>query len=375
MSYQVDELLVPGWRNVSVDLGLFTNTFIFPISSHDKLPPEVYCDVLRAAGSIISRNYSFASIWIQVDSPGLWYPIEIRRGLSTLRVPVAVTRSRASLHLADFNFKPYTSGHKLPPPVYEADWISPVSQNELDCLRVLARLQQGLTSEIASLVGVSKRTAQYALGELWTRGFIEHVNPFEDKTIQTLYSRKYSYWAIRRSGLKVALRSWGIPPGTYVSSRLEAAHGLGEVSRHKTVARLWLAWLKKSLGQRIEIWDGWTEVNLTDMRLTPDALAWAKYEGLETLFWLEVESGHDAGTKTLEKTYKRLQAASKYAYEREIRLVFALLTRPWLQNAITGSVISMGLPRHVAMIIGDWTAFGKLPDIEWGRLRKIEDPM
>ncbi len=64
MVYQVDRLLVPEWRNVEVGVGLFTYTFIFPISSHDNLPPDDYCDLIWKFASSISRVNSVASLWV-----------------------------------------------------------------------------------------------------------------------------------------------------------------------------------------------------------------------------------------------------------------------------------------------------------------------
>ena len=375
MAYKIERFLVPGFRNVDIGLGLYTYTFIFRISSHEKLPPSDYCDVIHKFVPVMLGNHSIGSIWVQVDAPGLWYPIEIRRGLSISKAPVAVTRVNSNLNpklsLADFNFKPYTSGHKLPPPVYEADWVSPVSENELACLRVLGRLNQGLTSEIASLAGSSIRTTHDVLSSLAKNKFVDHVFPAEQKDSESLYSERYPFWRLRQLGLRTALRSWGVPPGIRFSSRLEETHGYGEISRHKINARQWLALLRENLGGVAEIWEGWTEVRLTDMRQTPDALAWGKFDNRETLFWLEVESGHMSGEEMLNKIDRRFRGAVRYANERDICLVFGVLAYPWVQNAI--KMAFMDMPASVAVIMGNWTEFGKLPIPKWGQVRSLED--
>lgn len=369
MAYEVGKLAVPHWQNVEVDNGLFTYTFIFQISSDEGLPPAAYGEVIRKYLFTISKVYRFASVWIQVYSPGLWYQREIWRGLQKTCVPVAVTRGDTLPNRFGFNSLPCTYPYKMIPPVYVPGWYSRVSSNELACLRVLARIQRGLVSEIASLAGFSASTARTALNELQAREFVELVNPFENKTIHSPYSRKYPYWVLKRPGLKVALRSWMVPPGANFPSRVEATHGSGEVSRHKMTQRLWPAWLKKSLGSDIELWAGWTEVDLTDLNLTPDALVWGRFQNHETLFWLEVESGHDSGTKIFRKILRRLQLATKYTRERNMRLVFTLLTRPWVQRDVGPIIDWEGIKDHVAVLVGDWMEFGELPRVRWGNVQ------
>jgi hypothetical protein len=368
MAYKVERLLVPSWRNVDIGLGLFTYTFIFRVSSKDNLPPADYCDLISKFARIISKNHSTACIWVQVEAPGLWFPLEIRRGLRKSRVPIAVTRTNSRLILADFNVKPWTSGVPLPPPPFEPDWAMPVSENELTCLRVLARLKYGLTSEIASLAGFSRRTCLDSLNAL-KKDYVYHVFPSERTNPERVYSSKYSYWGLKKLGLIAALRSWGVPPGVRFSSRLEPTHG--EESRHRVTARLWRASLQKDLGASGEIWSGWSEVNLPDMRLTPDALAWGKLDDRETLFWLEVESGHLSTDNVLAKISKRFRGATKYARDREVNLVFGVLAMPWVQNAIKLAFLDM--EPNVAVIVGDWKEFGKLPVIQWGMVRTMED--
>ena len=160
--------------------------------------------------------------------------------------------------------------------------------------------------------------------------------------------KQYPYWILKRSGLRVALRSWGVAPGVRFSSRLEEQHGEGEVIRHKIASRLWLASLKESYKELAEVWAGWTEVSIPEMRLTPDALAWGKMEGRETLFWCEVESGHLSTQETAAKLLRRLRIASRYANQMEMKLVFGVLTVP-----VGAGVHLYGVPRYRSQCSGD----------------------
>ena len=81
MAYSVEKLVIPDWKNVNVGGGKYTHTFIFPISSNNLLPPGDYCDVIERCAPSIVRNYSTTSILVQLNSPGLWYPLEVRRAL------------------------------------------------------------------------------------------------------------------------------------------------------------------------------------------------------------------------------------------------------------------------------------------------------
>ncbi len=201
------------------------------------------------------------------------------------------------------------------------------------------------------------------------KNLVYHVFPDSRKSDpQNLYSTIYPYWGLKRSGLMTALRSWGVPAGFRFTSRLEAAHG--EADRHRITARLWPASLKRDLGEAGEIWAGWTEVTLPDMRLTPDALAWGRLDDRETLFWLEVESGHLSMENVLEKITRCFRAATRYVAERKIFLVFGVLAMPWVQNAVKMAFMDMG--SNVAVIIGDWKEFGKPPIIQWGRVRRMD---
>ncbi len=239
----------------------------------------------------------------------------------------------------------------------------------MTCLRVLAKLKTAQTSEIASLAGFSTRTARNALNALAKRNYVTHIDPTTvvDKS-KPLYSKKYQFWEIRRNGVIEALRSWDVSPGVPFASRVEKEHWMGEGNRHRSVARMWPANLKVCFGKSESIWAGWTEVTLEGLRFTPDALAWGKKDEREVLFWLEVETGHISSEALALRYGHRLARASRYAKERDINLVFAVLSgKEWIANVL--EMAFMDIEPHVATILGGWK-FGTLPAARWGGVVK-----
>jgi len=102
------------------------------------------------------------------------------------------------------------------------------------------------------------------------------------------------------------------------------------------------------------------------LRANPDALAWGKLEGFETLFWLEVESGHSSRNLILDKTTVRWLKAIGYAEAVGVRLVFVFLAMPWVRSAARLAFIDV--PGNCAVIVADWSRgnFGQLPFPKWG---------
>ena len=100
---------------------------------------------------------------------------------------------------------------------------------------------------------------------------------------------------------------------------------------------------------------------------TPDALAWGRLDGWETLFWMEVESGHSSREVLWRKLSRRLNQAYAYTQSLNVRLVFVLLAMPWVQEAARH--VLTGVPDTMAVVTGDWKDFGRLPVVEWGKVR------
>jgi hypothetical protein len=90
-------------------------------------------------------------------------------------------------------------------------------------------------------------------------------------------------------------------------------------------------------------------------------------DGWEALFWLEVESGHASREIIRKKLARRLSQATAYAESLKVRLVFVLLAMPWVQEAARNALV--GISDNVAVVTGDWKEFGRLPVVEWGKVR------
>jgi hypothetical protein len=50
-----------------------------------------------------------------------------------------------------------------------------------------------------------------------------------------------------------------------------------------------------------------------------------------------------------------------------VRLVFVLLAMPWVQEAARNALV--GITENTALIASDWKEFGRLPVLEWGKVR------
>ena len=89
---------------------------------------------------------------------------------------------------------------------------------------------------------------------------------------------------------------------------------------------------------------------------------------METLFWLEVESGKSSRKLILDKTISRWLKAAKYADAFDVHLVFTFLPMPWVRDA--ARLAFMDVPAHTAVIVADWSKgnFGKLPYPKWGEV-------
>ena len=352
MGARVGSVVFAQWRSFPLGSG-WSDTFVFPLSARAGLPPGDYARPLRRMASQVSRLRPGASLWVPVEVPGgRWYAEEVRQSLRGLPLAVAVTGDPESAPcLRDFSFCPGLFHTPAPPPPAAPDLgAGDLSLQEVQALRVLARLGMAYTAEVASLAGVSLPTARQALWRLKRRRLIEQEG-----------QEAFPIWKVRRAGISLALRSWGLPPGVAFPARRERSAATG---RHRRTARLWPAWLRRAWPQA-EVWAGWSEVALG--RLRPDALAWGEISGREALFWLEVESGNASGETLRRKTNRRFEQALLYARRFSLSLVFALLAPPWVRQAVVEVFVQ--LPGDVAVVLADWKAFGALPLPQWGSAR------
>ena len=367
---RVGSLLFDEWHSLLLNEA-WSDTFVYRLSATDGLPPVDYANAVRRVIPPLLKLRHSASLWVAVESPpgGTWFAEQVRRTLHGISAPVAVTKGNGDPpQLNDFSFYPWTERIQSPPPPQAENPVpEDISANELRCLQVLARLEQAYTLEVASLSGCSRPTARKALNTLRERDLLDYF-PESGRV-------RYPYWEIRRRGVSLALRSWGISAGVSFPRRKERRYGgkkqcrdekiIYVGGRHRYTSRLWPAWLRKAWPDRAMIWDGWSEVFLGGSR--PDALAWGLLNGRETIFWLEVESGNRSKAAIAMKAIRSINKAILYTDSfSDLDLVVAFLGPPWVFGGIK-DVLS-DVPGRVAVVLSGWTDFGTLPEPVRGKV-------
>jgi hypothetical protein len=364
MPYRVGDAVFAGWESVEVDPGQFADVFIYPISYAAGLMPGDYTQAIRNIIPTVNRlRRGHSAIWIKLESPeALWFYRELRRGLKGLTIPIAVTIGDRKPTLNDFSYRPYTDSvqQRLAPP-----WVEPVprqglTDESLACLRVLARLGDAFTTEVISLTGLERVIVEESLKQLQDKKMIDHVVPGADS------ERKYPYWKVQKTGKSLALRSWGVPPG-FVFTKYREIMAAPE-GNHRRKSRLWPSWLRFCWPQKATIYAGWTEASLAKMKTRPDGLCWGQLESMETLFWLEVESGHASRSDIQDKIYRRMKVATSYSAEMKVNLVFCVLGMRWVAETATLAFAGLAKP-WTAVVIGNWSEFGTLPIPQWGQVQ------
>ena len=378
MPVRVGSLLFDEWHTLALNGG-WSDTFVYRLSSNDGLPPVDYANAVRRVIPPLLKLRHSASLWVSVESPpgGTWYAEQVRRTLHGISAPVAVTNGIGDPpQLNDFSFFPWTERIQSPPPPQAENPVpEDISANELRCLQVLARLEQAYTLEVASLSGCSRPTARKALNTLRERDLLDYF-PESGRV-------RYPYWEIRRRGVSLALRSWGVSAGVSFPRRKERRYGgkkrirdekiLYVGGRHRSTSRLWPAWLRKAWPDRATIWAGWSEVflggvlSMTKGGSRPDALAWGLLNERETIFWLEVESGNRSKVEIARKAIRSINKAILYVDSfSDLDLVVAFLGPPWVLDGIADVLVDV--PGRVAVVLAGWTDFGMLPEPMRGKV-------
>ncbi len=360
MPVHIKGITFDGLESLEVQPSQWTDTFVYSISYKDGLPPWDYARAIRTNISILEKYRRGASLWVQVDSPGKWYLEQVRKELQGSRIAVAVTQKGIEPGPYDFSFTPRRFARPSQQAPDAPDWQpDTVSDDALQVLRILTRVKEGYKTEISSLTGFSRWKTLDRLTKLQDGGFVAlRKQPPKDWNSPKRYR---PIWQVKRKGTSLALRSWRVSGGVKFSAYKERRRNPD--GKHRRTSRLFMASMRKSW-RGTQIWTGWSEVQIPGIRTAPDALAWGRFDGHETLFWLEVESGGTSGKKILERSAKRFQKAILYAKENGVHLVFVLLGRPWVGRA--ARLAFVGVPENVAVIVADWKKFGKIPIPHWG---------
>jgi hypothetical protein len=221
---------------------------------------------------------------------------------------------------------------------------------KLQVLRTLARMSIAGTKEIASSSGYSHTYMRKLLPELVREGYIlYHEKGMNEKKI------KFPVWQIKRTGIQYAQHSWNIPDNVrFKGVRVEQKYA-GQ--KHRKISRLWWAWLKEAYGSDYEIWQTWSEPSLGDAH--PDALAWGSYQGLETLAWLEVESGKKSRKQTIRDIMYRYDQACSIAEAYDLQTIFVVLAQPWVLRSLQKG-IRFSIPSNMAIVFENWRNVGYL---------------
>lgn len=380
---RIGKVVFHDWISIEYPPAGWTDTFIFKMPYDAGLHPDAYATLVRGLILTLVRLNSAASIWVQVAAPGSWYENEVRRVLHGVRAAVAVNDGTYLPKVDDFTLPPWTS--RVPLPGIEAlpaadEWNSGLNDRALDCLRVLAGLTNAYTADVASISGMTIKWSRKMLQELCDSGYARYIaakfipaKPKQERFIGDVVvarakpdaKKQYPYYQITRAGLSLALRSWGAYPGFFFPER-EEFRGPPD-GKHRRKVRRWIAWVKKAWATSAEIWCGWPEVKIEDLIVTPDALAWGRLYGRETLFWAEVEGAGFSRTEIQEKIGRRFERAILYARRMNMHLAFVVLAMPWIQEA-TRPVFT-GVPPNIAVVTSDWNKFGELPVPEWGKVK------
>lgn len=369
--------------HISIELisNKWTDTFIFPISPDKALGPWAYAEVVKTVLGPLRKSRRSPSLWVPVIAPGTWYFKEIKYALRNASIPVAVTQGRTLPGLLDFSKAPgiyHAPCADIGPLIPQSQ--PDLSENALRCLLLMACFTVAYTNEVVCSLMISERTARASLKILESRGLIEH-HPNDGNIDDHLLAAKprlsapkppkmwngnyWPYWRIRRPGVSAALRAWGVPVGKGFKYHLEKNRLLN--SPHRRRSRQWPTWLRRAL-PHAEIYAGWNEVSMPEIKARPDALAWGKIHGLETLFWLEVETGNLSRTRIEQQTAIRWLKATHYADAVGVRLVFVLLSMPYVQEA--ARLAFAEVPPNCAVILSGWNRldFGTLPYPKWGEV-------
>ena len=335
--------------------GDWLDTFIHRISATDGLPPAPQAKIIEGIAKRLGRLRGTANLHVLVDSPGKWFIDEITR-VCDPAIPVVIIQEGNAFETRRCVRGSPTLWGALEPPCFKLLEVNNIQtlkkkdQSKLHVLRIMARLEQAHSVELASLSGYSK---VYILDLMKSMAA-------ENLVLRSTVGNQAG-WEITRKGILTVHQSWNMPPKMWFArERREASYGGWQ---HRRVSRMWPEWLRKSWGNSVELWDCWTEIYLRP-DCYPDALAWGKFDGEEMLFWLEVDTGH-TGTKTMLRKYQqRWQNAAHYARLAELRIIFVLLAPPWVASRTRDAFL--GLPDHLAVISHEWGDFGTLPYPRFG---------
>jgi predicted transcriptional regulator len=342
------------------------DSFRYPVNSCDGLPPSARAEAILGVMKQLKKYRRFPSLWVTVDSPGIWYITELRLALFGTRQPIAITAVGEEPSYGSFFGSPGVYPVKPGAPVFPVSVFDEFSMPQkerakLRILRALARMSIAGTKEIASTAGYSHTYMRKLLPELVQEGYVlYHERGMREKRI------KVPVWEIRRPGIQYAHQSWNIPDNLrFKGIRVEQKYA-GQ--KHRKMARMWWAWLKEAYGSDYEIWQTWTEPSVANTH--PDALTWGSYKGVETLAWLEVESGKKSGERIVKDMMHRYGQAKRMAQEHDMQMIFAILGQQWVLKFLQNKGFFL-ISWNIALILENWRNVGYLSKPIFGEFNSM----
>ncbi len=121
--------------------------------------------------------------------------------------------------------------------------------------------------------------------------------------------------------------------------------------KHREKSRIFTARLRKAYAPDFEVWQSWTEPDLAGQH--PDTIVWGAYQGVETLVWLEVETGKKKRLQHAKEVEDRFRNAKVVAERHHVRLIFVFLSMPWVLQTVTAHARGTLTP-DTAIIFDNW---------------------
>ena len=340
--------------------------FRYPVNSRDGLPPYARAAAILGVMKQLRRYRRSPGLWVTVDAPGRWYIDELKCALASCNQPVAISLAGQEVAISEFFKVPGSYSLKPAAPefttfAFDEFSLSPRERSKLQVLRALARVTAAGTKEIASMSGLSHTYMRNLLPELVRDRYIAHLEAGSREKMN-----KYPLWMINRAGIQYAQQSWNIPDKLgFKGLRMEQKYA-GQ--KHRKIARLWWSWLKEAYGTDYEIWQVWPEPAVDNSH--PDALAWGDYQGVETLAWLEVESGKKSRDRTVQDIMVRYHRAQAVANKYDVQMIFAVLAQPWVLKSLQNHALFF-IPWNVSLIFENWRNVGYLSKPIFGEFNSM----
>ena len=338
------------WNN-----GSWIDLWIYRVNACDGLPPSARAKVIKGVYRQLKRYRSLPCLWVQVDSPGDWYITALEWALRGQKIMVNVSPVGQELSIVGFPTVPWVRDWPWPQPqfgcsVFDEASLTKAQKAELKILRCMARMEMAGVKEIASLAGFGVTYVRKILARLSKNRLVQ---PFDSGSV--MKNRKDPLWAIRRRGIQYVRQSWNIPyKFPFRSIRVEQKYA---GRKHRRMCRLFRSRLEKAYGADFQVWQSWSEPALA--YANPDALIWGTYRGVETLVWLEVETGKKAAQEHVKEIVYRFWQAKEITERHGVLLIFVFLAVPWVLRAVAKSA-SFPLTKRTAVILDNWMDYKNL---------------